>query len=154
MNLVTEITDPERIAFPQNRLDPQRRIWFTRNLGVARRGHVTTKGFGSKRNGHFQPLPRLNRNNSVGSGVFARSFCARASSFVAYRSLADMRTPHSSSCAKICFATTSFPIELIRLNLDRSCACWLNAAARLRHGRFRVSFRIRSERAQQCLAAR
>jgi hypothetical protein len=57
----------------------------------------------------------LSRDNSVGSVVLARSFCAMASSFDAYRSMADMLASYSSPCAKICFAITSLPTELLRL---------------------------------------
>src|SRR5215472_11372251 len=38
----------------------------------------------------------LSRNHAVGSVAFARSFCARTSSFGAYRSIKDMLAPHSS----------------------------------------------------------
>jgi len=55
------------------------------------------------------------RNQAVGSVALAGSSCARASSFGAYRSIADMRAPHSSSCSRICGAIASLPTAWSRL---------------------------------------
>lgn len=57
---------------------------------------------------HYKIRPRTSpgRNHSVGPVVFARSFCARASSFGACRSMKDMRAPDYSPCAKISMTTT------------------------------------------------
>ena len=71
----------------------------------------------------------MSRNHAVGKEVLARFFCARTSSFGAYRSMTDMlrpspgygptSAPHSSSCVKICFAINSFPTAWLRLSLRR-----------------------------------
>ena len=83
-------------------------------------------------NNALQPIPindigicdgpggAFGRNNAIGSVVLARSFCARASSFAAHRSISDMLAAHSSSYAKICFAITSFPTALVRPGSSRS----------------------------------
>jgi len=83
-----------------------------------------------------QTSSSLSRNQAVGSGVFARFFCARTSSFgalagqasagevpridvrfaQAVRSTKARRAPHASPCAKICFATTSLPAAWLRLS--------------------------------------
>ena len=67
---------------------------------------------------------RLSRNNAIGLVVLARSFCASAFSFGAYRSMADMLAPHSSLCAKISFAITSLPTALPRLRATNRSPRW------------------------------
>ena len=54
------------------------------------------------------------RGDSVGSVVSARSGCAGASLFAAYRSLADMLAAHASRGATICVAATVLPTESTR----------------------------------------
>ena len=64
--------------------------------------------------GFHQTTSFFCRGDSVGSVVSARSGCAGASLFAAYRSMADMLAAHASRGATICVAATVLPTESTR----------------------------------------
>jgi hypothetical protein len=85
------------------------------------------------------PTPELSRNDAVGSVVLAGSSFARASSFARYGPGTGPRLAHSSSCERICGATTSLPTASFRLSAKAlQLLAWLNGKASLLEGRLKV----------------